>query len=107
MTDDLTGLPTLLAVVEKRGFSAAAAALRVTPSTVSQAVRAVEDRVGVSLLQRTTRSVGLVENYHATISCGSNGESRPRLPRRRSSCPCRPSAPRRHPPTARSSTPGL
>src|SRR4051812_12227804 len=61
MRDDLAGLTTLLTVVDKRGFTAAAAALRVTPSAVSQAVRAVEDRVGVRLLQRTTRSVGLTE----------------------------------------------
>ncbi|HEX3763781.1 MAG TPA: LysR family transcriptional regulator [Kofleriaceae bacterium] len=61
MADDLTGLTTLLAVVDKRSFTAAAAALRVTPSAVSQAVRAVEARVGVRLLQRTTRSVGLTE----------------------------------------------
>jgi DNA-binding transcriptional LysR family regulator len=61
MADDLTGLTTLLAVVEKRSFSAAAAALRVSPSAVSQTVRAVEERVGVRLLQRTTRSVGLTE----------------------------------------------
>lgn len=61
MPDDLTGLTTLLAVVDKRSFSAAAAALRVTPSAVSQTVRAVEERVGVRLLQRTTRSVGLTE----------------------------------------------
>src|ERR1051325_8436900 len=61
MADDLAGLTTLLAVVDKRSFSAAAAALRVSPSAVSQTVRAVEDRVGVRLLQRTTRSVGLTE----------------------------------------------
>src|ERR1043165_9036293 len=61
MTDDLTGLTTVLAVPEHRSFTAAAAALRVPPSAVSQAVRTVEDRVGVRLLQRTTRSVGLTE----------------------------------------------
>jgi DNA-binding transcriptional LysR family regulator len=61
MKDDLTGLSTLLAVAEKRSFTAAAAALRVTPSAVSQTVRALEERVGVRLLQRTTRSVGLTE----------------------------------------------
>src|SRR3954470_2954251 len=61
MKDDLTGLSTLLAVAEKRSFTAAAAALRVTPSAVSQSVRALEERVGVRLLQRTTRSVGLTE----------------------------------------------
>lgn len=61
MSDDLTGLTALLNVAEKRSFTAAAAAMRVTPSAVSQTVRALEERVGVRLLQRTTRSVGLTE----------------------------------------------
>lgn len=58
---DLSGLTALLAVAQKRSFTAAAAELRVTPSAVSQIVRALEERVGVRLLQRTTRSVGLTE----------------------------------------------
>lgn len=61
MRDDLSGLTTLLAVADKRSFTAAAAELRVTPSAVSQTIRALEERVGVRLLQRTTRSVGLTE----------------------------------------------
>jgi DNA-binding transcriptional LysR family regulator len=61
MQDDLSGLSALLLVAEKRSFTGAAAALRVTPSAVSQTVRALEERVGVRLLQRTTRSVGLTE----------------------------------------------
>jgi DNA-binding transcriptional LysR family regulator len=61
MRDDLSGLTALLSVAEKRSFTAAAAELRVTPSAVSQTIRALEARVGVRLLQRTTRSVGLTE----------------------------------------------
>lgn len=61
MPSDLSGLTELLAVAEKRSFTAAAAALRVTPSAVSQTVRALEERIGVRLLQRTTRKVGLTE----------------------------------------------
>src|SRR5215510_4856766 len=61
MKADLTGLRALLCVAEKKSFTAAAAELRVTPSAVSQTVRALEDRVGVRLLARTTRSVGLTE----------------------------------------------
>lgn len=61
MRDDLSGLTALLAVAEKRSFTAAAAELRVTPSAVSQTIRGLEERVGVRLLQRTTRSVGLTE----------------------------------------------
>jgi DNA-binding transcriptional LysR family regulator len=61
MRDDLSGLRALLCVAEKRGFRAAAADLRLTPSAVSQAVRALETRVGVRLLERSTRSVRLSE----------------------------------------------
>lgn len=61
MADELTGLTALLAIADKRSFTAAAAVLRVTPSAVSQTLRALEERVGVRLVQRTTRSVGLTE----------------------------------------------
>ncbi|WAS99188.1 LysR family transcriptional regulator [Nannocystis punicea] len=61
MHDDLSGLTALMVVADRRSFTAAAAELGVTPSAVSQSVRALEDRVGVRLLQRTTRSVGLTE----------------------------------------------
>jgi DNA-binding transcriptional LysR family regulator len=61
MRDELSGLRALLCVAEKRSFRAAAAELGVTPSAVSQIVRALEERVGVRLLQRTTRHVGLTE----------------------------------------------
>src|ERR1700743_1779595 len=61
MQESLSGLSELLLVAEKRSFRAAAAELRVSPSAVSQSVRALEERVGVRLLQRTTRGVGLTE----------------------------------------------
>ncbi len=61
MRDELSGLGPLLSVAEKRSFTAAATELGVTPSAVSQTIRALERRVGVRLLQRTTRSVGLTE----------------------------------------------
>lgn len=61
MKDELSGLDVLLRVAERRSFSAAAADLKVSPSAVSQTVSALEDRLGVRLLARTTRSVGLTE----------------------------------------------
>jgi len=57
----LDGVETFLAVARHRSFRRAAADLGVTPSAVSQAVRALEARVGAALLARTTRSVGLTE----------------------------------------------
>jgi DNA-binding transcriptional LysR family regulator len=57
----LEGVETFLAVARRRSFRRAAAALGVTPSAASQAVRSLEARVGAALLMRTTRSVGLTE----------------------------------------------
>lgn len=59
--DLLTHLPIVASVARLRGFAAAAAALNMSPSAVSHAVRAVEDRIGEPLFARTTRSVALTE----------------------------------------------
>ncbi|WP_299673334.1 LysR family transcriptional regulator [uncultured Roseobacter sp.] len=59
--NDLDGVLPLLAVVEHGSFRAAADALGVTPSAISQAVKQLEERIGVPLLVRTTRSVGLTQ----------------------------------------------
>lgn len=61
MRDELSGLTALVAVADKRSFAAAAVELGVSASAVSQTIRALEERVGVRLLQRTTRSVGVTE----------------------------------------------
>lgn len=57
----LDGVEAFLAVAQHRSFRRAAAELGVTPSAISQAVRALETRVGAALFIRTTRSVGLTE----------------------------------------------
>jgi DNA-binding transcriptional LysR family regulator len=57
----LDGIEMFLAVARHRSFRRAAAELGVTPSAASQAVRGLEGRLGVVLLARTTRSVGLTE----------------------------------------------
>lgn len=61
MTADLTGIAVFLAVAEARSFRAAAERLGVTRPAVSQAIRRLEDRLGIALVQRTTRSVSLTE----------------------------------------------
>lgn len=48
-----------LAVVDEGDFSAAARRLRMTPSAVSKIVGRLEGRLGVRLLQRSTRSISL------------------------------------------------
>jgi DNA-binding transcriptional LysR family regulator len=57
----LDGIEAFLSVARHRSFRKAAAELGVTPSAMSQAVRALEARVGTVLFMRTTRSVGLTE----------------------------------------------
>ncbi len=58
---EFAALNAFVAVAERRNFARAAAALGLAPSTLSQTVRALEDRLGVRLLNRTTRSVSLTE----------------------------------------------
>lgn len=48
-------------VVEANGFSAAARRLETTPASVSRRVKSLEQRLGVRLLQRTTRKISLTE----------------------------------------------
>lgn len=61
MTPDLNLVSVFLAVAEAGSFRGAAERLGVTRSAVSQAIRRMEDRMGVALVQRTTRSVSLTE----------------------------------------------
>ena len=48
-------------VVEANSFAAAARRLETTPASVSRRVKALEQRLGVRLLQRTTRTLKLTE----------------------------------------------
>jgi len=54
-------LDVFVAVAEEQGFSAAAKRLDSTPAAVSRRIKAIEQRLGVRLLQRTTRKVQLTE----------------------------------------------
>lgn len=59
--DVFSGLTEFMAVADQRSFRSAAAQLRVSAAAVSQAVKALEARVGMPLFLRTTRSVALTE----------------------------------------------
>lgn len=60
-TASLDGVRTFLAVAEQRSFSAAAAQLGMTTTAASKAIKMLEQRHGVILFKRTTRSVALTE----------------------------------------------
>jgi DNA-binding transcriptional LysR family regulator len=59
--DRLTGMETFVRVVELGGFTAAAAASNISPTMVSNHIRALERRLGARLLNRTTRRQSLTE----------------------------------------------
>jgi DNA-binding transcriptional LysR family regulator len=55
--EDASDLLAFLAVARERNFTRAAAKLGMTQSALSQIIRNLEERIGVRLLNRTTRSV--------------------------------------------------
>lgn len=57
--DQFDGLIALKVVAEKRSFSAAAQELQVSPPAVSKMISGLEEKMGITLLTRTTRSVSL------------------------------------------------
>jgi DNA-binding transcriptional LysR family regulator len=59
--DPLEGMAVFLAVADTRNFRVAGERLGVSASAVSQALRKLEERVGIPLVHRTTRSVSLSE----------------------------------------------
>jgi DNA-binding transcriptional LysR family regulator len=59
--DQLGVLSAFLTVAEERSFTRAAKRLRVSTSALSHAIRGLEERFGVRLLARTTRSVAPTE----------------------------------------------
>src|SRR5277367_1453518 len=91
----VSGIGVLAAVIETGSFVRAADALGITQPGVSRAVARLEARVGVRLLDRTTRSVKLTDEGRrfyeqvgplltgieeaATLAAGSSGAVRGRL----------------------------
>lgn len=54
-------LNAFVAVAERTNFARAAAHLGIAASTISQTIRSLEERLGMRLLNRTTRSVSLTD----------------------------------------------
>lgn len=61
MRQSLNDLAAFATVAQERSFTAAAKRLGVSPSALSHAMRGLEERLGVRLLARTTRSVAPTE----------------------------------------------
>jgi DNA-binding transcriptional LysR family regulator len=65
MIDHANEMAAFVRVVDAKGFSAAAPTLGLTPSAVSKLVTRLEARLGVRLLQRTTRALHLTADGEA------------------------------------------
>ncbi|ASP53964.1 LysR family transcriptional regulator (plasmid) [Sinorhizobium meliloti] len=59
--ENFNDLAAFAVVAKERSFTRAAAKLRVSPSALSQTIRNLEERLGLRLLTRTTRSVASTE----------------------------------------------
>lgn len=59
--DTLEGVAVFVAAAEAGSFSEAGRRLGVSPSAISQSIRSLEERLGATLFQRSTRSLGLTE----------------------------------------------
>jgi LysR family transcriptional regulator for bpeEF and oprC len=66
--DRLGSIAAFVKVAEQGSFAAAGRALRISPSAVSKSVLRLEDRLGVRLFQRTTRSLSLTEDGEAFLA---------------------------------------
>ena len=61
MSMDFNNLAAFAAVAREKSFTRAAAKLRISPSALSQTISSLEERLGMRLLTRTTRSVSCTE----------------------------------------------
>lgn len=78
MAGNLTDLAAFVAVVRSGGFREASRATGSSASSLSEAVRRVETRLGVRLLNRSTRSVAPTE-AGARLFCRDRPAGTPRL----------------------------
>ncbi len=75
---NLTDLQAFVAVAKERSFTKAAAKLGISQSALSHTIRELEERLGVRLLARTTRSVAPTDAGGRMISTIGPGWRRSR-----------------------------
>ena len=68
MIDHASEMAAFVRVVDSNGFSAAAPALGLSPSAVSKLITRLETRLGVRLMQRTTRALHLTQEGEVSAS---------------------------------------
>ena len=79
---DYAELRAFAAVVRHGSFSRAAVHLGLSPSALSQTIRALEDRLGQRLLNRTTRSVAPSVRWSWVTSSEKAAKDEPIMPLR-------------------------
>ena len=67
MADRIDAMRAFVAVCDLDGFAPAARRLAVSPSVITRQVAALEQRLGVRLLQRTTRTVRVTDAGHRLL----------------------------------------
>jgi len=91
LTPGLSETSALVAVLERKSFTKAAEQLGLSPARISELVRNLEERVGVRLVERTTRSVAatpagerllerlrpLLDEYQSALESLNDFRSRP------------------------------
>jgi len=65
---EISELIAFASVADQKSFRRAAEKLGLTPSTLSHSLRSLEERLGLRLLNRTTRSVGLTDAGAALLA---------------------------------------
>lgn len=73
LLDQWSDLAVFVHVVDHNGFSAAARQLGLTKSAVSKRINRLEQRMGLKLLQRTTRAMSLTEAGRVLYECAAQG----------------------------------
>ncbi len=66
-TSDLGELAAFIAIAEEGRFRKAAVRLNLTPSALSHSIRSLEQKLGVRLFNRTTRTIALTEAGHPLL----------------------------------------
>ncbi len=66
--ENFNNLAAFAVVAQEKSFTRAAAKLGVSPSALSQTIRGLEERLGLRLLMRTTRSVSTTEAGERVLS---------------------------------------
>jgi DNA-binding transcriptional LysR family regulator len=73
---DLRNLAAFAAVARHRNFRRAARELAMSPAALSENLRALEEQLGVRLLNRTTRSVAPTEMGERLLQASSAADAR-------------------------------